>query len=153
GELVREVIQRATPASLFWSSAFRRSVHATAVRYLTVIVMTVVTFIVFIIAIASRHQDSSLWHRIAATTPRTPISLSPAPPGREFGRGRGNRTPGGPCERTPAFRTGDFANSSTPRDNLAETAGFCTRVTGTVCQLSYSSKFLVPLVLVQGFEP
>src|SRR6266571_2246844 len=50
------------------------------------------------------------------------ISLSPRLL-RKFGRGRGNRTPGGPCERTPVFRTGDFANSSTPLHNLAETAG------------------------------
>ena len=50
------------------------------------------------------------------------ISLSPRLL-RKFGRGRGNRTPGGPCERTPVFRTGDFSNSSTPLRNLADTAG------------------------------
>ena len=54
------------------------------------------------------------------------ISLSPRLL-RKFGRGRGNRTPGGPCERTPVFRTGDFANSSTPLHDLAETAGTRTR--------------------------
>src|SRR5438876_10401214 len=69
------------------------------------------------------------------------ISLSPRLL-RKFGRGRGNRTPGGPCERTPVFRTGDLANSSTPLHDLAETAGLepvrfaqgklCTRVTRTV---------------------
>jgi ABC-type transport system involved in multi-copper enzyme maturation permease subunit len=33
--------------SLYWSSVFRRSVHATAVSYVSVIVMTAVTFIIF----------------------------------------------------------------------------------------------------------
>jgi ABC-2 type transport system permease protein len=33
--------------SLYWSSAFRRSVHATAVSYVTVVVMTIVTLIIF----------------------------------------------------------------------------------------------------------
>jgi len=41
--------------SLYWSSLFRRSVHATAVSYVTVIVMTVVTFIIFVIGM-SIHQ-------------------------------------------------------------------------------------------------
>ena len=39
--------------SLYWSSAFRRSVHATAVSYVTVIVMTLVTFVVFVIGAAT----------------------------------------------------------------------------------------------------
>ena len=55
-----------------------------------------------------------------STTSNT-ISLSPRLL-RKFGGGRGNRTPGGPCERTPVFRTGDFANSSTPLHDLADTA-------------------------------
>lgn len=45
--------------SLYWSSAFRRSVHATAVSYVSVIVMTVVTFIIFTIGISSRHSNTS----------------------------------------------------------------------------------------------
>ena len=65
--------------------------------------------------------------RIAITTPQTPSHFLRASRARKFGRGRGrgrgNRTPGGPCERTPVFRTGDFANSSTPLHDLAETAG------------------------------
>jgi len=36
--------------SLYWSSVFRRSVHATAVSYVSVIVLTVVTMIVFSVA-------------------------------------------------------------------------------------------------------
>ncbi len=40
--------------SIYWSSAFRRSVHATAVSYVSVIVLTVVTFIIFAIGISDR---------------------------------------------------------------------------------------------------
>jgi ABC-2 type transport system permease protein len=42
--------------SLFWSSVFRRSVHATAVSYVTVIVLSIVTFIVFLVGM-SRHES------------------------------------------------------------------------------------------------
>ena len=43
---------------LYWSSVFRRSVHATAVTYATIIALTVVTFIVFLIVISLRHEHS-----------------------------------------------------------------------------------------------
>jgi ABC-2 type transport system permease protein len=44
--------------SLYWSSAFRRSVHATAVSYVTVIVLGLVTFIIFAIAEAVTNHNS-----------------------------------------------------------------------------------------------
>lgn len=43
---------------LYWSSVFRRSVHATAVTYATVIALTVVTFIIFIIPV-SMHSPNT----------------------------------------------------------------------------------------------
>jgi ABC-type transport system involved in multi-copper enzyme maturation permease subunit len=45
-------------ASLYWSSVFRRSVHATAVSYVTVIVLTAVTFIISILWM-SRHPGAA----------------------------------------------------------------------------------------------
>jgi ABC-2 type transport system permease protein len=61
--------------SLYWSSAFRRSVHATAVSYVTVVVMTVVTLIIFGIAMSSvRAQDG--WHSIPLEV-RAPLYLNP----------------------------------------------------------------------------
>ncbi|HEY7354669.1 MAG TPA: ABC transporter permease subunit [Terriglobales bacterium] len=44
---------------LYWSSVFRRSVHATAVTYATVIALTVVTFIIFIIEISVWREGRS----------------------------------------------------------------------------------------------
>jgi ABC-type transport system involved in multi-copper enzyme maturation permease subunit len=54
---------------LYWSSAFRRSVHATAVSYVTVIVLTVVPWIIYAVA-ASRASNDSVysvpyWGRMA----------------------------------------------------------------------------------------
>jgi ABC-2 type transport system permease protein len=52
---------------LYWSSAFRRSVHATAVSYVTVIIISVVPWIVFAVAASARNADSMqslpLWIR------------------------------------------------------------------------------------------
>jgi ABC-type transport system involved in multi-copper enzyme maturation permease subunit len=61
--------------SLYWSSAFRRSVHATAVSYVTVVVMTVVTLIYFGIA-ASHNRASDGWHSISVWV-RAPLYLNP----------------------------------------------------------------------------
>ncbi|MFZ0820095.1 MAG: ABC transporter permease subunit [Candidatus Acidiferrales bacterium] len=44
------ILATITAVSLFWSSAFRRSVHATAVSYVTVIVLSAVTLIIFFVA-------------------------------------------------------------------------------------------------------
>lgn len=43
---------------LYWSSVFRRSVHATAVTYATIITLTVVTFIIFTIAVSMRGRET-----------------------------------------------------------------------------------------------
>jgi hypothetical protein len=64
--------------SLYWSSAFRRSVHATAVSYVTVVAMTVVTFIIFLIAV-SRFQDRagySGWSAMPVSV-KAPLYLNP----------------------------------------------------------------------------
>lgn len=54
---------------LYWSSAFRRSVHATAVSYVTVIVLTVVPWIIFAVAATGVRDDSvysvPYWGRVA----------------------------------------------------------------------------------------
>lgn len=60
---------------LYWSSVFRRSVHATAVSYATIITLTVVTFIIFIISTSiygNSHQWAELPLRIKA-----PLYLNP----------------------------------------------------------------------------
>jgi ABC-2 type transport system permease protein len=44
--------------SLYWSSAFRRSVHATAVSYVTVIIISVVPWIIFAVGMSNRANDS-----------------------------------------------------------------------------------------------
>jgi ABC-type transport system involved in multi-copper enzyme maturation permease subunit len=61
--------------SLYWSSTFRRSVHATAVSYVTVVLMTVVTLIVFAIAM-SRTRAVGGWHAIPAMI-KAPLYLNP----------------------------------------------------------------------------
>jgi ABC-2 type transport system permease protein len=60
--------------SLYWSSAFRRSVHATAVSYVTVVVLTVVTFIIFIVA-ESRH-DGQAWQQLPVLV-KLPLFFNP----------------------------------------------------------------------------
>ena len=54
--------------SLYWSSAFRRSVHATAVSYVSVVAMTVVTFIIFAISMSRHraHAGDSSWSSMPA---------------------------------------------------------------------------------------
>jgi ABC-2 type transport system permease protein len=59
---------------LYWSSVFRRSVHATAVTYATIIVLTVVTSIIFIIAISMRHTES--WEQYSWPV-KLPLYLNP----------------------------------------------------------------------------
>jgi ABC-2 type transport system permease protein len=54
---------------LYWSSTFRRSVHATAVSYVTVIVLTVVPWIIYAVATTGRNGDTvyavPFWGRAA----------------------------------------------------------------------------------------
>jgi hypothetical protein len=64
-----------TSISLYWSSAFRRSVHATAVSYVSVIVMTVVTFIIF--AIANMNRNSRSWDAMSWLV-KAPLFFNPA---------------------------------------------------------------------------
>ena len=52
------VLGSLSAVGLYWSSVFRRSVHATAVTYATVIALTVVTFIIFIIPV-SMHSPNT----------------------------------------------------------------------------------------------
>jgi ABC-2 type transport system permease protein len=61
--------------SLYWSSAFRRSVHATAVSYVTVVLMTVVTLIIFGMAMSRVHAENG-WHSIPLKV-RAPLYLNP----------------------------------------------------------------------------
>jgi ABC-2 type transport system permease protein len=61
--------------SLYWSSAFRRSVHATAVSYVTVVLMTFVTLIIFGIAVSRVHAENG-WHSIPLRV-RAPLYLNP----------------------------------------------------------------------------
>jgi ABC-2 type transport system permease protein len=60
--------------SLYWSSAFRRSVHATAVSYVTVVVLTVVTLIIFAVS-ASRHEQAS-WKQFSPFA-KLPLFFNP----------------------------------------------------------------------------
>lgn len=60
--------------SLYWSSVFRRSVHATAVSYVSVIVMTVVSFIIFVIEMTSR--QAPLWPNIPVAQ-KVPLYFNP----------------------------------------------------------------------------
>jgi ABC-type transport system involved in multi-copper enzyme maturation permease subunit len=69
------VLGTVSAISLYWSSAFRRSVHATAVSYVTVVLMTVVTLIIFGIA-ESRVRASGGWHSIPAMV-KAPLYLNP----------------------------------------------------------------------------
>jgi ABC-2 type transport system permease protein len=71
--------------SLYWSSAFRRSVHATAVSYVTVIALSLVTFVIFIIGESITKPDSFERTSLAIKAPLyiNPVyfllvSLSPA---------------------------------------------------------------------------
>jgi ABC-2 type transport system permease protein len=61
--------------SLYWSSTFRRSVHATAVSYVTVVLITVVTLIIFGIAVSRVHAENG-WHSIPLQV-RAPLYLNP----------------------------------------------------------------------------
>lgn len=64
--------------SLYWSSAFRRSVHATAVSYVSVVAMTVVTFIIFGIALSrlGNHAGNNGWTSIPAIV-KAPLYVNP----------------------------------------------------------------------------
>jgi len=63
--------------SLYWSSLFRRSVHATAVSYVSVIVMTVVTFIIYSIGMLVYHSSASSWDLMPSIL-KAPLYFNPA---------------------------------------------------------------------------
>lgn len=52
------VLATVSAIGIYWSSVFRRSVHATAVTYATVIAMTVVTGVIFTIEMAMHHPET-----------------------------------------------------------------------------------------------
>lgn len=60
--------------SLYWSSTFQRSVHATAVSYVSVIVMTIVTFILFTIGRMTENTQS--WDALS-TFAKMPLYFNP----------------------------------------------------------------------------
>lgn len=68
------ILGTVSTVGLYWSSAFRRSVHATAVSYVTVIAMTIVTLIIFAVAVSVRHPRS--WNDVPAVV-RAPLYLNP----------------------------------------------------------------------------
>jgi len=49
--------------SLYWSSAFRRSVVATAVSYVTVVILTIVTFIIFLATMSA--SKATTWTHLS----------------------------------------------------------------------------------------
>ena len=59
---------------LYWSSAFRRSVHATAVTYVTVVALTVVTFVVFFVATSMRGAHN--WNDMHSSV-KIPLYFNP----------------------------------------------------------------------------
>jgi len=68
------ILATITAMSLYWSSAFRRSVHATAVSYVSVIVMTIVTFLIFVLQLSNR--TSTDWARTPMHI-KAPLFLNP----------------------------------------------------------------------------
>ena len=68
------ILATTSAISLYWSSAFRRSVHATAVSYVSVILMTVVTFIIFAIEMSVR--EGSSWSALPGKA-KAPLYFNP----------------------------------------------------------------------------
>ncbi len=68
------VLAAMSAVGLYWSSVFRRSVHATAVTYATVIALTIVTFIVFIIEMSIQHPQN--WEKTSFAV-KAPLYLNP----------------------------------------------------------------------------
>jgi len=68
------VLAAVSAIGLYWSSVFRRTVHATSVTYATVIAMTIVTFVVFIIAM-SVHRGPG-WDNISFGM-KSPLYFNP----------------------------------------------------------------------------
>lgn len=58
---------------IYWSSVFRRSVHATAVSYASIIVLSLVTFLVFGVSASMNHH---VWTELPFAT-KAPLYLNP----------------------------------------------------------------------------
>ena len=61
---------------LYWSSVFRRSIHATAVSYATIITLTVVTFIIFMISMSTYGRNGATWTALPLWM-KVPLYLNP----------------------------------------------------------------------------
>ena len=68
------ILASISACGLYWSSAFRRSVHATAVTYVTVVALTVVTFVVFFITESLRGAHD--WSTMPASV-KVPLYFNP----------------------------------------------------------------------------
>jgi len=70
------VLGSMSAVGLYWSSVFRRSMHATAVGYGTVIALCVVTAILFFVRISMMRQGGGIWAEIPLNV-RAPIYANP----------------------------------------------------------------------------
>jgi len=70
------ILATVSALSLYWSSVFRRSVHATAVSYVSVVFMTVVTFLIFVLERTNRHVDAASWSGLPRYV-KAPLYLNP----------------------------------------------------------------------------
>ncbi|MBZ5566428.1 MAG: ABC transporter permease [Acidobacteriia bacterium] len=70
------ILASMSAVGLYWSSVFRRSMHATAVGYGTVIVLCVVTAILFFVRLSMMHQGAAMWAAIPLDV-RAPIYANP----------------------------------------------------------------------------
>ncbi len=68
------VMAMVSAIGLYWSSVFRRTVHATSVTYASVIAMTIVTFVIFIIEM-STHRGPG-WDQISFGM-KSPLYFNP----------------------------------------------------------------------------
>lgn len=68
------ILATISASGLYWSSAFRRSVHATAVTYVTVVAATVVTFVAS--AVITSLQKANGWNEMH-TSAKVPLYFNP----------------------------------------------------------------------------
>ena len=68
------ILATISATGLYWSSAFRRSVHATAVTYVTVVAATVVTFVAFFIITSV--QKTTGWNEMHRSA-KIPLYFNP----------------------------------------------------------------------------
>jgi ABC-2 type transport system permease protein len=68
------ILATISASGLYWSSAFRRSVHATAVTYVTVVAATVVTFVAFFVVTSL--QKTNGWNDMHKSA-KIPLYFNP----------------------------------------------------------------------------